>query len=400
MNYNIINKIRGVYMERAVGIVVEYNPFHNGHKYHCLKAKEQGDIVIAVMSGDFVQRGEPALIDRWSRAELALKNGVDIVVELPVFYSTQSAEIFARGAVGILDLMKTKKIVFGSESGNTEKLVKRAKLEEREDFKEELKKQLKEGCSYPTAYSNSLKSLEEKEELDSNDILGVEYIKALDFWKSSMKPVAIKREKSGYYSEGVEDGISSATGIRKKLQIGEEIKDVVPSVTYEVLKNALKENKFAKLEDFYDLIRYKILSGKNQLEKIQDIEQGYENKIYEAAFISRDFESFFEKIKSRRYTLGRVQRVLIHILLGIDKKQTKEVKESVPYVRVLGFTSSGQRYLKKLKEKDIEILTSLKNIQKNLDKRSLELLEQNEIASKIYSMVNPYEDRKIPIIIK
>ena len=387
-------------MKQAVGIVVEYNPFHNGHKYHCLKAREHGDIVIAVMSGDYVQRGEPALIDRWTRAELALKNGVDIVVELPTFYSTQSAEIFARGSVGILNLMNVKKIVFGSETGDTLNLIKRAKLEEREDFKEELKRQLKEGYSYPTAYSNSLKKIDEKEELNSNDILGVEYIKALDYWKSNMEPIAIKREKSGYYSEGIEDGISSATGIRKKLYDGEEIKEVVPATTYEVLKNAVKKNKFAKLKDFYPFLRYKILLEKERLEDIQDIEIGYGNRIYEAAFICENFDTFFEKIKSKRYTLGRIQRVLIHILLGIKKDQTEKVKNKIPYIRVLGFTKNGQSYLKNLKEQEVQILTSLKNIQKKLDEDSLKLLEQNEVASKIYTMVNHYEERKIPIIIK
>ncbi|MGL5279821.1 MAG: nucleotidyltransferase [Cetobacterium sp.] len=387
-------------MKKSVGIVVEYNPFHNGHKYHCLKAKEHGDVVVAVMSGDYVQRGEPAFINRWTRAELALKNGVDIVVELPIFYSTQSAEIFARGAIGILNLMNIEKIVFGSETGDVKKLIERGELEEKEEFKVELKKQLKEGHSYPTAYSNTLKILDKTDELDSNDILGVEYIKALKFWKSKIEPIAIKREKSGYYSEEIKDGIASATGIRKKIQSGEEIKDVVPDTTYEILKESLEKNSFAKLQDFYPFIRHRILLEKERLERIQDIEQGYENRIYEAAFSSKDFESFFEKIKSKRYTQGRVQRILIHILLGIEKKQVERVKEKIPYIRVLGFTKEGQNYLKKLKDEEVEVLTSLKNIQKYLEKDSLDLLEQNEVASKIYAMVNPYEDRKIPIIIK
>ncbi|MGL5355185.1 MAG: nucleotidyltransferase [Cetobacterium sp.] len=387
-------------MKKAVGIVVEYNPFHNGHKYHCLKAREHGDIVIAVMSGDYVQRGEPALINRWDRAELALKNGVDIVVELPIFYSTQSAEIFSRGALGILHLMNVDKIVFGSETGDINSLVERANLEEEEEFGEELKKQLKEGHSYPTAYSNTLKNLNVANELDSNDILGVEYIKALKFWKSTVEPVAIKREKSGYYSEGIEDGISSATGIRKKIQSGEEVKDVVPETTYKVLKNALDENRFATLKDFYSLIRYRILLERESIKKIQDIEIGFENRLYEAALSSLDFESFFEKIQTKRYTLGRTQRILIHILLNIKKEETAVVKEKVPYIRVLGFTQNGQNYLKKLKEKDVVVLTALKNIQKILTEDELKLLEKNEIASKIYSMINSYEDRKIPIIIR
>ncbi|MGL4946970.1 MAG: nucleotidyltransferase [Cetobacterium sp.] len=387
-------------MKKAVGIVVEYNPFHNGHKYHCLKAREHGDIVIAVMSGDYVQRGEPALINRWDRAELALKNGVDIVVELPIFYSTQSAEIFSRGALGILHLMSVDKIVFGSETGDINSLVERANLEEKEEFGEELKKQLKEGYSYPTAYSNTLKNLNVANKLDSNDILGVEYIKALKFWKSTVEPVAIKREKSGYYSEGIEDGISSATGIRKKIQSGEEVKDVVPETTYKVLKNALDENRFATLKDFYSLIRYRILLERESIKNIQDIEIGFENRLYEAALSSLDFESFFEKIQTKRYTLGRTQRILIHILLNIKKEETAVVKEKVPYIRVLGFTQNGQKYLKKLKEKDVVVLTALKNIQKILTEDELKLLEKNEIASKIYSMINSYEDRKIPIIIR
>ncbi|MGL4641937.1 MAG: nucleotidyltransferase [Cetobacterium sp.] len=387
-------------MKKAVGIVVEYNPFHNGHKYHCLKAREHGDLVIAVMSGDYVQRGEPALINRWDRAELALRNGVDIVVELPVFYSTQSAEIFSRGAVGLLDLMGVEKIVFGSESGDVQSLKERAELEEMNEFKEELKKQLKDGNSYPTAYSNSLRKLNKGIDLNSNDILGVEYIKALKFWESDIEPVAIKREKSGYYSEGIEDGISSATGIRKKLEQGEEIKDVVPLTTYDILKEALEKNRFAKLKDFYPFIRHKILLEKYNLKDIQDIEDGYENRLYEAAFKCIDFEEFFKEIQSKRFTIGRTQRILIHILLGIKKSDVESVKNNVPYVRVLGFTKDGQNYLKFLKEKDIEILTTLKNIQRILSEENLKLLEMNEIASKIYSMVNPYEDRKIPIMIR
>ena len=387
-------------MKKAVGIVVEYNPFHNGHKYHCLKAREHGDLVIAVMSGDYVQRGEPALINRWDRAELALRNGVDIVVELPVFYSTQSAEIFSRGAVGLLDLMGVEKIVFGSESGDVQSLKERAELEEMNEFKEELKKQLKDGNSYPTAYSNSLRKLNKGIDLNSNDILGVEYIKALKFWESDIEPVAIKREKSGYYSEGIEDGISSATGIRKKLEQGEEIKDVVPLTTYDILKEALEKNRFAKLKDFYPFIRHKILLEKYNLKYIQDIEDGYENRLYEAAFKCIDFEEFFKEIQSKRFTIGRTQRILIHILLGIKKSDVESVKNNVPYVRVLGFTKDGQNYLKFLKEKDIEILTTLKNIQRILSEENLKLLEMNEIASKIYSMINPYEDRKIPIMIR
>ncbi|MEG0748274.1 MAG: nucleotidyltransferase [Cetobacterium sp.] len=386
---------------KGVGIVVEYNPFHNGHKYHCEKAKAEGDVVIAVMSGDYVQRGEPAVVNRWERAEMALKSGVDIVIELPVFYSTQSAEIFSRGAIGMLEKLRVTKVVFGSETGDVEKLLERAKLEEKQEFQETLKKQLKEGFSYPTAYSKTLEVLGLDNELNSNDILGVEYIKGIEFWKSSIVPVAIKREKTGYYSESSIEGISSATGIRKRLEKNENYQDVVPEVTYEILKVASEEKRVARLEEFYPWIRHKILVDREKLFDIQDIEIGYYNKLFEVALKEREFKDFFESILSKRFTIGRTQRMLIHILLGITKEDTEIVKKSVPYIRVLGFTKKGQQYLKQIKKDEgLVVLTSLKNIKKMMSDEELRLLELNEVASKIYSMVNYYEDKKIPLMFK
>ncbi|WP_297596968.1 nucleotidyltransferase [uncultured Cetobacterium sp.] len=386
---------------KGVGVVVEYNPFHNGHKYHYEKAKAEGDVVIAIMSGDFVQRGEPAVVNRWERAEMALRNGVDIVVELPIFYSTQSAEIFSRGAVGILDKLKVKKIVFGSETGDIEKLLERGKLEEKEEFQENLRKELKKGQSYPTAYSKTLEILGINNTLNSNDILGVEYIKAIEFWKSSIVPVAIKREKAGYYSEDSVEGISSATGIRKRLEKNEDYKDVVPEATYNLLKNAYENGSIAKLEDFYPLIRHKILLDREKIFEIQDIEIGYSNKLFEVALKNRYYKEFFQELITKRFTIGRTQRMLIHILLGITKKDTEVVKNRVPYIRVLGFNKNGQEYLKQIKkDEDLIVLTSLKNIKKMMGDEDLKLLELNEVASKIYSMINNYEDKKIPLIFK
>lgn len=387
---------------KGVGIVVEYNPFHNGHKYHCERAKEYGDVVIAVMSGNFVQRGEPAIVNKWERTKMALESGVDIVVELPVFYSTQSAEIFSRGSVGILNKLKVDKIVFGSESGDTKSLMKIAELEESLIFQEKLKFYLKEGNSYPTAYSKALENIGQKEKLNSNDILGVEYIKGINYWKSKIEPVAIKREKSGYYSEEFTDGISSATGIRKKIEDNSCFKDVVPSITHCILEEAKKNGKTAKLKDFYDLIRYRIIMEKEKLEKIQDIEDGFSNRLYIAAMKNKNFTQFFDEILTKRYTVGRVQRILLHILLGITKEITEAVKKDIPYLRVLGFTDKGREYIKKIKKEDenIKVLTSLKNITKILEEENLELLNINEVAGRVYSMINSYEEEKIPVMIK
>lgn len=387
---------------KGVGIVVEYNPFHNGHKYHCDKAREYGDVVVAVMSGNFVQRGEPAIVNKWERTKMALNSGVDIIVELPVFYSTQSAEIFSRGAVGILNELKVSKLVFGSETGDVESLEKIAKLEENEEFQESLKKYLKDGNSYPTAYSLTLKNLGEEDSLNSNDILGVEYIKGIKFWKSSIESVAIKREKSGYYTHECIDGISSATGIRKRLEESSCFKDVVPEVTYKILTESILNGNTVKLEMFYELIRYRILLERENLENIQDVEDGFSNRLYSSALKNRKYIDFFNDILTKRYTLGRIQRILIHILLNITKDITKEVKVKVPYIRVLGFTQRGREYLKQLKKEDesIKVLTSLKNIKKILTDKEKELLELNEVSDRIYSMLNFYEDEKIPVMMK
>lgn len=386
---------------KGVGIVVEYNPFHNGHKYHCERAKEHGDVVIAAMSGNFVQRGEPAIVNKWERTRMALSSGVDIVVELPIFYSTQSAEIFSRGAVGILDKLKVEKIVFGSESGDTKTLEKISKIEESQEFQEILKDNLKKGNSYPTAYSLSLKEIGEGDKLNSNDILGVEYIKGINYWKSSVEPVAIKREKSGYYTEECIDGISSATGIRKRVEENNCFKDVVPSVTYDILEGAIKNGSTCKLEDFYTFIRYKIITEKDSLEEIQDIEDGFSNRLFQSAMKYSNYHEFFADILTKRYTVGRVQRVLIHILLGITKDITERVKKDVPYLRVLGFTEKGREYIKKIKKEneDIVILTSLKNVTKILKDEERELLELNEIGGKVYSLINDYQEEKIPVMI-
>lgn len=383
---------------KATGIIVEYNPFHNGHKYHLEKAKEQGNVVIAVMSGDYVQRGEPAIINRWSRAEMALKNGVDIVIELPVFYSCQSAEIFARGAIGILEILKVESIVFGSEEGNIEKLESILSLEETKEFKEKLLDNLKKGNSYPTSYGKALECLQGDLKLLSNDILALEYMRAIKRNKSFIKGIPLKREKVGYHEKKSCDNIMSATGIREKITKKEDYKDYIPEASNIILEKEIFEGNISFLEKYYDLIRYEILNNRDSLNEIQDIEIGYENKLYESAMKYNKFEDFYNSIISKRMTIGRVQRILIHILINLTKQITVDVKNKVPYVRVMGFNKKGQEYLRKFKE-DRRIIIGLKNIQKKLSDDERILLEFNEKASIIYKMKNFYEDKKIPIII-
>lgn len=389
---------------RASGLVVEYNPFHNGHRFHLEKACEidKESVKIAVMSGDFVQRGEPAVVNRWKRAEMALKNGIDIAAELPIFYSCQSAEIFAIGAVGILNELKCNNIIFGSETSNINALKEIAEIEENAEFKNKIKEYLSNGESYPTAHSRALKELKGNDiTFASNDILGLEYIKAIKYWNSSMEPLLIKREKTGYYGENIDEGFASATAVRKFLKENKDITDLVPEESFKILKEENENNRLVYLENFYPLLRYEIIRNKDILSDIQDMEKGYENRLYEMAVKNYDFRKFYEEIVSKRFTHGRTQRVLIHILTGITQELTQRVKKEVPYIKILGFTDKGREYLNYLKkEESNKIITSMKNIKDKFSDDVRELVEFNERASLIYKMVNFYEDSKIPLMIK
>ncbi|MFA6877745.1 MAG: nucleotidyltransferase [Fusobacterium sp.] len=391
----------------SIGIIVEYNPFHNGHKLHLDYARKQGNIVIGVMSGDFVQRGEPALINKWDRAKMALLEGLDIVVELPVFYSTQSAEIFAKGSINILKELKVNEVVFGSESDNLDKLQEVIKLESNSNFIENVKKNLKDGDSYPTAYNKEIKNyLGEEYEIKSNDILGIEYLRAIKTLKLDMKVKTLKRKGEGYHSSVSTGNILSATGIRKLLKEDKDIENFISKNSKEIILKNKENKKLTDISNFYNLIRYAIISKREILKDIQDIEVGFENRIYEMALKSSSYEIFMENLMTKRYTIGRTQRILIHILLSITKEDTVKLKKELPYIRILGFSDKGRTYLNKLKKEkkddlynsNIQILTSLKNIKKKLSIEQLRYLELNEQSSLIYRMINNYEDRKIPLM--
>ncbi len=393
---------------KITGIVVEYNPFHNGHKYHLKNAKEENNVVIAVMSGDFVQRGEPSFINKWDRCRAALAEGADIVAELPVFYSCQSAEIFARGAVGILNILGAEEIVFGSESSDTEKMKKIILLEKSKNFSEKLRENLKQGMSYPTAYNREIENFLGKEYIvNSNDILGIEYLRAIDFWKSSIVPKTLKREGAGYHSYETFGDIASASGIRKMFEENknmEEIQKFIPEKSWKILVKAFEEKRTADISKFYFLIRYAVLSQREAMKDIQDMEEGFHIRLYEAALVCENYKDFLEKIITKRFTIGRVQRILIHVLLGITKEITENTKQKIPYVRIMGFSQKGREYLKNLakqnKETKIEtkIITGLKNIQKILSEEERFYLELNERSGRIYNIVNRYEARNIPVI--
>ena len=393
--------------KNVVGLVVEYNPFHNGHLHHIQEIDKlfEDNIKIAVMSGDFVQRGEPSLLNKFEKTKVALSHGIDIVIELPAFYSCQSAEIFARGSVNILDKLSCSHIVFGSESNDLDKLKRIATISLTKEFELSLKGFLAEGFSYPTAFSKALFD----EKLGSNDILALEYLKAIRNLNSNIEAYCIKREKTGYYDDE-KDNFASASYIRKVLLDTNKkkedklnkIKNLVPKFSFDTL-----EKKFfylISLENFYDLIRYEILKNKENLKNIQDMEVGLENRLYESALKNLDFNCFFNEILSKRLTISRLQRILLHILLGLTEDVTNNTKFSIPFVKILGFSKKGQEYLNFLKKtdsyKENKILTSNRNLKEFLNEEEKFLFEFNERCSQIYRIKSNYDNLNYPIIFK
>ena len=391
--------------KNVIGLIVEYNPFHNGHLHHIEEIDRlfEDNIKIAVMSGDFVQRGEPSLINKFEKTKIALSQGIDIVIELPAFYSTQSAEIFAKGSVNILNQLSCNHIVFGSESNDLDKLKKIATISLTKEFELSLKEFLAEGFSYPTAFSKALFN----EKLGSNDILALEYLKAIKTINSKIEACCVKREKTGYYDDE-KDNFASATYIRKVLLDTNEkkenklnkIKNLVPEFSYKILEENF--GFFSYLSDFYDLIKYNIIKNYSELKNIQDLEIGLENRLYKYSLENLSFEDFFNEVLTKRITISRLQRILLHSLFGLTKTITEKVKNKVPFVKILGFSERGQEYLNYLKKSENynerKILTSNRNLKEILNEEEIELFNFNELCSQIYCIKSSYINIGYPII--
>ena len=350
---------------QKVGIICEYNPFHNGHLYHIEKIKQIFDdpTIVLVMSSHFTERGNLSILNKWDKTEIALNNGVDLVVELPFEFSTQSSDIFAYGAVSLLKELGCEYLVFGSESNDIVKLNKLASIQNTIEYNLELKKLIKEGISYPKAASNALKHLQ-GEEIDApNDILALSYIKAINKLKADITPLSIKRTND-FNSSTIQGNIISANLIRNNL-------DKIEFSKY-IPKNAIKN--YYKT-DYFDLLKYKILSDVD-LSIYQTVDEGIENKLKKGVLEAHTLNDLILSVKSKRYTYNKLNRMFIHIITSFTKEEAKKRKE-VKYIRVLGFNKKGREYLNKEKKKtNLPIYT---NFNKNLE---LELK-----VTKIYSLI-------------
>ncbi len=398
----------------VTGIITEYNPFHLGHLHHLKECKKNTNCngVICVMSGNFVQRGMPAIMDKWERAKIAVKNGVDLVVELPLIFSISSAETFAYGAVALLEKTKiVNNLYFGSEHGNVLDLNKIASviIKEPIEYKNTLKKELAKGVPYHYARLTSLKNYFNDINLEeiissSNNILGIEYLKALIRLNSPIKPYTLKRIGSNYNDENITSLYASATSIRKTLSFNDfdKIKKVLPKESYEEIINLKNTDyKFVYPEDIFPFLKYKILTEGENLSKLSQLKEGLDNKIKKEILNSNNLNEFILNIKSKRYTYTAISRALVSFFIGMENFSLDHIKNSsIEYIRPLAFNERGSKILKEIKNKEsVKIITKLpKNIENSM--LSLDLL-----GTKAYSILNknisPMEDYlRSPIFVK
>lgn len=376
------------------GIVAEFNPFHNGHKYIVDTLKANGENTItAVMSESFVQRGECACMSPYERTKAALLNGIDLVLSLPVPYATASAERFALGGVTVLGSMGCiDALGFGSECGDVECLTKCAKAITAEEFSPLLENRLSEGLSFPTARQKALRDMYGDDFADAlsspNDLLGVEYIKAIDKNKFPIKPIAIKRVGVSHDSNEVSVNFCSASAIRSFLKNGNEIKEFMPEESFDVLNEAvLSGNAPADFTELENAILYKLRTMSiDDFKNIPDVSEGLEYRFFEAVRNSVTLTEILEKVKTKRYTHSRLRRIVLCALLGITEEYTDI---PVPYIRVLGFNEKGAEILKKAKNTaTLPIVTKSSDI-KYLDENAKKIFELECKARDIFSLCLP-----------
>ncbi|MBQ7790545.1 MAG: nucleotidyltransferase [Bacilli bacterium] len=362
---------------KKIGIVCEYNPFHNGHKYQLEKIREKYSdaIIIVCMSSSFTQRGELSILNKWDKTRCALNNGVNIVLELPYIYSTQSSDTFAEYAIKILNEFKIDELCFGSEDDNLDILYKVADTQiNNKLFNQKVKEYLDDGINYPTALNNALKDLINVEITKPNDLLGVSYLKEIIKNKYDIKPFVIKRTND-YHDIESDSNIVSASNIRERLIKNESIKNKVPFDVFEILKDKNLKN------NYFELLKYKIIS-EDDLNKYLDVDEGLNTRIKNQIYKSNNLEELIQNIKTKRYTYNKISRMLNHILCSFTKSENN-IKD-LEYIRILGFDKKGQDYLSKIKK---NMNTPILN---KYDTKKYKTLEIEKRVSDIYSLI--YED--------
>lgn len=387
----------------VLGIVAEYNPFHNGHLYHLLKSKEltKDNLVIAVIGGNFTQRGEASLVDKWTKCEMALDNGIDLVIELPTLYSISSAENFADGAIKLLNSLKiVDHVSFGAECEELNKLniVANTLYEEPKEYKLFLQSELDKGLSFPKARENALieylNDFSYKTILSgSNNILAIEYLKALKKHRSKITPVLIPRGNTNHLNKDYTGKITSSTAIREMVKTGNTryLKNSLTPSSYTILKEEIEKGHFVRdISEFEKMFFYNLRKTSiDEIKKLPDVAEGLENLIKKSANLCNSYDEFLNSVASKRYTNTRIKRILLYSLLGISEKDMEISKKITPYIRVLGFSKNGKELLHAISKRNpnLNIITSVKKfIDENKNKNLQMMLDKDIWASNVYTL--------------
>lgn len=390
---------------KVAGLVAEYNPFHNGHVHHLAETRRLSgaDFVVVVMSGNYVQRGTPAVIDKYERARMALHGGADLVLELPSLFSTASAEVFATASVSLLyQLGVVDSIGFGAEYTDLGTLRKIADVlnHEPEQVSRDIRDALRSGVNYPSARAQALGSwfADEIENLDEilekpNNILAIEYLRALDRLGSSITPMAVKRWHTEHNSEKVYENVASATALRSMIYSEDGVERITPYVpAYTAREFALKMNICTPVRsgDYSQLLQYRLFQERDRLQEYMDFSPELKDRVNNILPCCYSFREWAEALKSKTYTHTRVNRALMHLILGMKEEDLKSYAEDdyCVYARVLGFRKEAVPLLSEItKNTALPIITRMADAPKQLDPHALRLLQFDVYGSDVYRTI-------------
>ena len=398
-------------MSNVLGIISEYNPFHNGHLYHLIESKKatQSNYSICVMSGNFTQRGDVSIIDKWSRTQMAIENGIDLVIELPTIYAISSAENFASGAVKILDSLGIVDFMsFGSECNDISILseVTDVLTNEPSEYKTLLSHELSRGVSFPKAreralmmYLNDIRRFNNV--LSSpNNILGIEYLKALDRQNSKIHPITIKREGSAYNDDSIpsNSGFASATSIRNLCQSHDIsiLQNFMPETSFNILQDCLENGHIVRnISELDKTIIYTLRKMSiDEIANLPDVSEGLEFAIKSAVNQCNTITELLSIINTKRYTQTRLKRIFLYALLGITKKDMQISKTTKPYIRILGFNSKGRELISEISKHNrrLTIISSVKKFMDSNSNKNLKLMLEKDIwATNVYTLGYEYD---------
>lgn len=378
------------------GIVAEYNPFHNGHKYQLQKSVETGELThtVAVMSSNYVQRGEAAILSKWARAETAVKNGVDLVIELPTLWSSSYAQRFALGAVSLLDALGCVDVLsFGSEIGNIDELIACKNAINSDEVKERLKENLDLGLGFATARAEALRSVCGNRFFDilegANNTLGIEYLNALDTLGSDIVPMTIRRKGAAHDSIMRSDNFASASEIRRMIrENNREWEMYVPQSVADIYNREASEEKAPCLNE---KLEFSILCCMRQLSAEDiglspDVSEGIEYRIHDAALKARTLDELYSLAKTKRYSHARIRRIVLHAFMGFTKD---DYKGNPPYIHVLAMNDKGKEILKEAKEKaKLPIVTKASDFDE-LDEYGKHVFSLEDMCTDVFSLSSP-----------